>query len=124
MHAVCGTALEFSGSGFTVANSFFHLNGERMRVRLESIAVRKHPATCAGDHFGRVTATDQHSWSDGLTVSIYTRGNTLLIPMPSPVPHSWTKDLVLPSPTHSFKTAATSISSLAVAQGRLSLATR
>jgi hypothetical protein len=28
MHAVCGTGLEFSGSGFTVKNSFFHINGE------------------------------------------------------------------------------------------------
>lgn len=27
MHAVCGTGLEFSGTGFTVTDSFFHING-------------------------------------------------------------------------------------------------
>ena len=79
MHAVCGTALEFSGSDFTVTNSFFHLNGEQIGVPLVSIACRVHPAMCAGDHFGRLTGNDQHSWSDGLTVGVRTRSVSSLL---------------------------------------------
>jgi hypothetical protein len=47
MHAVCGTGLEFTGSNFTVDQARFLLNG---------------------DHFGRASISDQHEWSDGLTL--------------------------------------------------------
>jgi hypothetical protein len=47
MHAVCGTGLEYTGTNFTVDRSMFLLNG---------------------DHFGRTSSSDAHSWSDGLTL--------------------------------------------------------